>query len=288
MTKFKAGLGGIYVSCWLTIKALGGKPNMKLSDKIRIIRKARGLSQEALGDSLSRTSKDGISRQSVSDWENGKSEPKLDNIRDLVYVLNVSFDALLDESIDLNDQHVLASVLKNLNPEIKQTINRKSRYNLRVSTVSIHSFSYIFIDLILLFITVVFGVISLFCNWGVSWIFIFAIGGTLFIALLPMTIANTRMLLKGLESVAIGELNNTHLIINTRKDTYNTLYIPIDKIDNIEISNQRSKRCGDVCVKIEGRNKPLTICKIMNPHKLIEVFERLSSGDDLDDTIEII
>lgn len=106
---------------------------MELSDKIRIIRKARGLSQEALGDSLSRVSKDGISRQSVSDWENGKSEPKLDNIRDLAQVLNVSFDALLDESIDLNDQHVLASVLKHLNPEIKQTVNSKFRYNIRVS-----------------------------------------------------------------------------------------------------------------------------------------------------------
>lgn len=110
---------------------------MELFDKIRIIRKSRGFSQEALGDSLSRVSKDGISRQSVSDWENGKSEPKLDNIRDLAQVLNVSFDALLDESIDLNDQHVLASVLKNLNPEIKQTVNSKFRYNLRVSTLTV-------------------------------------------------------------------------------------------------------------------------------------------------------
>ena len=42
---------------------------MKLSDNIRIIRKARGLSQEALGDSLSRVSENSISRQSVSDWE---------------------------------------------------------------------------------------------------------------------------------------------------------------------------------------------------------------------------
>ena len=41
---------------------------MKLSDKIRIIRKARGLSQEALGDSLSRVSENGISRLSGSGW----------------------------------------------------------------------------------------------------------------------------------------------------------------------------------------------------------------------------
>ena len=74
---------------------------MKLSDKIRILRKARGLSQEQLGYSLSRVNKDGISRQTVSDWENGKFEPKLENIRDLAEVLNVSFDTLLDESVDL-------------------------------------------------------------------------------------------------------------------------------------------------------------------------------------------
>ena len=68
---------------------------MQLGDKIRIIRKARGLSQEGLGYSLSRVSKNGVSRQAFSDWETGKSEPCLDNIRDLADVLNVTFDALL-------------------------------------------------------------------------------------------------------------------------------------------------------------------------------------------------
>ena len=84
---------------------------MKLFDKIRILRKARGLSQEQLGYSLSRVNKDGISRQTVSDWENGKFEPKLENIRDLAEVFNVSFDALLDESVDLENGEVLEAVL---------------------------------------------------------------------------------------------------------------------------------------------------------------------------------
>ena len=84
---------------------------MKLFDKIRILRKARGLSQEQLGYSLSRVNKDGISRQTVSDWENGKFEPKLENIRDLAEVFNVSFDALLDESVDLENEEVLEAVL---------------------------------------------------------------------------------------------------------------------------------------------------------------------------------
>ena len=87
---------------------------MKLFDKIRILRKARGLSQEQLGYSLSRVNKDGISRQTVSDWENGKFEPKLDNIRDLAEVFNVSFDALLDEAVDLEDEQVLNAVLNQL------------------------------------------------------------------------------------------------------------------------------------------------------------------------------
>ena len=84
---------------------------MKLFDKIRILRKARGLSQEQLGYSLSRVNKDGISRQTVSDWENGKFEPKLENIRDLAEVFDVSFDTLLDESVDLEDPAVLKAVL---------------------------------------------------------------------------------------------------------------------------------------------------------------------------------
>lgn len=84
---------------------------MKLFDKIRILRKARGLSQEQLGYSLSRVNKDGISRQTVSDWENGKFEPKLENIRDLAEVFDVSFDALLDESVNLENEEVLQEVL---------------------------------------------------------------------------------------------------------------------------------------------------------------------------------
>lgn len=100
---------------------------MKLSDKIRIIRKARGLSQEGLGEKLSRSSQYGISRQSVSDWENGKTEPKLENIRDLAEVLRVSFDALLDESIDLNSPETLTAVLQNSQTESRNEVDSSFR-----------------------------------------------------------------------------------------------------------------------------------------------------------------
>ena len=96
-----------------TISRITEEKIMELADKIRIIRKARGYSQEQLGDKLSRTSENGISRQAVSDWENGRTEPKLDNIRDLATVLNVSYDALLDESIDLEEPKILSKILGN-------------------------------------------------------------------------------------------------------------------------------------------------------------------------------
>lgn len=95
---------------------------MKLKDKIRILRKARGFSQQELGDRLSKETY-GLSRQSVSDWENGNSEPKLDNIRDLSVVLNVSFDALLDDSIDLNDSETILKVLNRSQEEKKTSIS---------------------------------------------------------------------------------------------------------------------------------------------------------------------
>jgi transcriptional regulator with XRE-family HTH domain len=110
---------------------------MKLFDKIRILRRARGLSQEQLGYSLSRANKDGISRQTVSDWENGKFEPKLENIRDLAEVFDVSFDALLDESIDLNDDKVLYAVI-NKDPldEYKQVEKKEEPEEMMVEPVA--------------------------------------------------------------------------------------------------------------------------------------------------------
>lgn len=261
---------------------------MELSDKIRIIRKARGLSQEALGDSLSRVSADGISRQSVSDWENGKSEPKLDNIRDLAQVLNVSFDALLDESIDLNDQHVLASVLKHLDPEIKQNVNSKFRYNLRVSTLSVRSFRNAIIDVTALIIGLLFGSLSIVCHWGSAFIYIFALSGGIFIGLLPTAILDLIKISKGRESVGIGELNNTHLILNTYKEASNTLYIPLEKIESINLGENQKKKCGDIVISIDGRSKPITVYKLLCPQKLIDIYNRLVNGDEEADLIQII
>ena len=62
---------------------------MNLSDRIQLLRKARGLSQEELSVHL------GVSRQAVSKWESGQSLPDLERIVDLSAFFGVTTDYLL-------------------------------------------------------------------------------------------------------------------------------------------------------------------------------------------------
>ncbi len=64
---------------------------MKLAEKICGCRKKKGLSQEALAEQL------GVSRQAVSKWELGESEPDAGKLRRLADLFQVSVDWLLSE-----------------------------------------------------------------------------------------------------------------------------------------------------------------------------------------------
>lgn len=69
---------------------------MKLYEKISLLRKQHGLSQEDLADKLE------ISRQSVHKWEQGLSYPEIDKIRRLAQIFGVSIDALLNDDIGMS------------------------------------------------------------------------------------------------------------------------------------------------------------------------------------------
>lgn len=71
---------------------------MKLSEKIIILRKRNGMSQEDLAARL------GISRQSVSKWESGNAMPDIDKIVELSRIFEVSADVLLKDEIKLGDK----------------------------------------------------------------------------------------------------------------------------------------------------------------------------------------
>lgn len=64
---------------------------MKLSEKIYESRKKAGLSQEALAEKL------GVSRQAVSKWETGESDPEISKLKLLAEIFGVSVDWLLSE-----------------------------------------------------------------------------------------------------------------------------------------------------------------------------------------------
>lgn len=71
---------------------------MSLSEKILMLRKQKGWSQEELAEQL------GVSRQSVSKWESGTSLPDLNRILDLSRLFSVSTDFLLKEEETMEEE----------------------------------------------------------------------------------------------------------------------------------------------------------------------------------------
>ena len=67
---------------------------MKLGDKILMLRKKEGMSQEQLAEKLD------VSRQAISRWELGSALPDVNNIRQLSRVFAVSADYLLNDDED--------------------------------------------------------------------------------------------------------------------------------------------------------------------------------------------
>lgn len=60
-----------------------------LADNIRRFRKQNNMSQDELAEKL------GVSRQSVSLWENGQTQPTIENIIALSKLFNITSDTLL-------------------------------------------------------------------------------------------------------------------------------------------------------------------------------------------------
>lgn len=72
---------------------------MTLGEKITEARKKKGMSQIDLADAMS------VSRQSVSKWETGESNPEISKLSQLAEVLDVSLDWLLSNEEDNNQKN---------------------------------------------------------------------------------------------------------------------------------------------------------------------------------------
>ena len=86
---------------------------MTLNEKILLLRKKAGLSQEDLANEV------GVSRQTVYKWESGDAQPELAKIKWLAKYFNVSFDYLMDDEIESEERQV---------PEAREKIEIKERH----------------------------------------------------------------------------------------------------------------------------------------------------------------
>lgn len=86
-----------------------------LSDNIRKYRKSNHMSQDELAEKLS------VTRQSISLWETGQTQPSLDNILALAKLFDVSTDSLLAED-ESEPVYTAANDLPNGKPPKKKTL----------------------------------------------------------------------------------------------------------------------------------------------------------------------
>jgi len=64
-----------------------------LSENLRTLRQRKNYTMEALAEII------GVSRQAVAKWENGESNPDIENCAKLAKLYNVSLDALVNEPL---------------------------------------------------------------------------------------------------------------------------------------------------------------------------------------------
>ena len=80
---------------------------MKFGEKVQLLRRAQGLTQEGLAEAL------GVSRQSVAKWEAGIALPDPDKLPRLSDSLRVTLDVLLRDEMEpdaLHEEHVCGQV----------------------------------------------------------------------------------------------------------------------------------------------------------------------------------
>ena len=132
---------------------------MDLGKKIMTMRNEKNLSQEQLAEKLN------VTRQTISNWENGKFYPDIDSLVNLSKFFNVSLDNLLSyddkvldylkDSTDIvkSNKNILYAVLLNILLIIAFVIvgiifNESASIIIIIFTVSIISFSFLFYQII--------------------------------------------------------------------------------------------------------------------------------------------
>lgn len=73
----------------------------KFHEKLKVLRKEKGLTQKSLSNMLN------ISQGAYAQWENGKREPNLEKLSMLACIFDVSIDFLLSENLEVSKERYL-------------------------------------------------------------------------------------------------------------------------------------------------------------------------------------
>ena len=95
---------------------------MKFQEKLQILRKENGMSQEKLAEKI------GISRQAVAKWEVGQSYPDFDKIIILSDLFRISIDKLIKDYDDENCSYEFAKQLDCINEKEIDFLCRAKKY----------------------------------------------------------------------------------------------------------------------------------------------------------------
>lgn len=93
---------------------------MRFGEKLSFLRKQRGMTQLELAEKLD------ISRQAVSRWEQGTSEPSTENLVSIGKLLGVSVDDLVNETIQLRAESTAQVAVA----EEKEPAKKHSKYGI--------------------------------------------------------------------------------------------------------------------------------------------------------------
>ena len=81
---------------------------MNINEKLLLLRKKAGLSQESLAEKLN------VTRQTVSNWELGQTTPDILQAKELSKIFKVSLDDLTDNKLEFEVKDNSNSILKDL------------------------------------------------------------------------------------------------------------------------------------------------------------------------------
>lgn len=93
---------------------------MRFGEKLSLLRKQRGMTQMELAEKLD------ISRQAVSRWEQGTSEPSTENLVSIGKLFDVTVDSLMNENVQLQ----AGSAVMVAETEEKGTPEKRSKYGI--------------------------------------------------------------------------------------------------------------------------------------------------------------